>query len=373
MTDLDFDAALQEGAVRTGSHFAQRASADADAARALAGAVLRQLPLGAAEGEDDAAWAALGLADQAEESIDLPGSEFDVPAISAAELLEADDAYADAWVPTAPQAVVAPKNRGWMLGVAATFLLGVGAFAAFFAISDDDDGARFLAPTSTASAASVAAPASVAATSAAPATAQAPATGAAAPDSGAPTSVGSAPDAPTSDAPASASPAPKTTRSAKRTTRRSPAKARPTAEDKPPVAAAPATTAPKRPARKATAEVDDLLGGLGGGGKPAKRSAPRPSMAAVVDPSLPEKLTKTQILKVVRSNASKVSSCKRAGASGTVKVAMTIGRTGRVTSAMPQGAFAGTPAGVCVAAKVRTFRFPQFSGDPMRINMPFRL
>jgi hypothetical protein len=59
--------------------------------------------------------------------------------------------------------------------------------------------------------------------------------------------------------------------------------------------------------------------------------------------------------------------------SGAVKVQMVIEPTGRVSSARPQGKYAGTPVGVCVAAKVRSFRFPQFSGDAMRINMPFRL
>lgn len=371
MTDLDFDTALEDGAVRPGSHFAQRASADAEAARALAGAVLRQFPIGAADGEDDAAWAALGLVDQAEESIDLPGGDFDVPAISAAEMLETD-AYEDAWVPTAPQAVITPRNRGWMWGVAATLLLGVGAFAAFLAMPDDDDGARFLAPSSVASAASAA--------SASPTTTAA----IAAPASAA--AIRAAGDAPESAAPASAAPAsiaaapttatlakPKATRRSRRTpSRRKPSAA---AEDKPALAAAPKAAAKKPvPApRKATAEVDSLLDGLGSGGKPARRAPGRPAAAVLNDPTLPDKLSKAQILRVVRSNASKVSACKRAGASGTVKVVMVIGRSGRVTSASPGGTFAGTPAGVCVAAKVRTFRFPQFSGDPMRINMPFRL
>ena len=158
MTDLDFDAALEDGAVRPGSHHAQRASADADAARALAAAVLRQLPVGEADGEDEAAWAALGLIDQAEESIDLPDSEFDVPAITAAEMLE-DDAYgAEAWVPTAPQAVVAPRSRTWIWGVVATLLIGAGGIAAFLAMPEDDEGERFVAPASVASVAAASVP-----------------------------------------------------------------------------------------------------------------------------------------------------------------------------------------------------------------------
>ena len=121
--------------------------------------------------------------------------------------------------------------------------------------------------------------------------------------------------------------------------------------------------------KKSNAEVDNLLDGLNGGNKPARRPAAR----VLDDPALPEKLSKSQILRVVRANASKISSCKRDGVTGTVNVMMVIGRNGRVQSASPGGEFAGTPAGVCVAAKVRAFRFPEFSGDDMRINMPFRL
>jgi hypothetical protein len=52
---------------------------------------------------------------------------------------------------------------------------------------------------------------------------------------------------------------------------------------------------------------------------------------------------------------------------------MVINKNGRVGSAKSQGKYAGTPIGSCVEGKVKSFRFPQFSGDAMRINMPFRL
>ena len=77
----------------------------------------------------------------------------------------------------------------------------------------------------------------------------------------------------------------------------------------------------------------------------------------------------------MKRNARSITSCKDGtDASGTVPVEMVIGRAGRVTSATVQsGPQRGTPVGSCIERKVRAFRFPQFSGDPMRIVMPFAL
>jgi hypothetical protein len=77
----------------------------------------------------------------------------------------------------------------------------------------------------------------------------------------------------------------------------------------------------------------------------------------------------------VRRNAGKIGGCKSRdpNASGAIKVQMVINKNGRVGSAKSQGKYAGTPIGSCVEGKVKSFRFPQFSGDAMRINMPFRL
>ncbi len=91
---------------------------------------------------------------------------------------------------------------------------------------------------------------------------------------------------------------------------------------------------------------------------------------------LPEQLGRRQILTVVKKNASKVRGCKDSepGASGTIAVSLQIGKSGRVKSArIVTGKFKGSPAGDCVAGKVRAFRFPQFSGPPMRITLPFAL
>lgn len=165
--------------------------------------------------------------------------------------------------------------------------------------------------------------------------------------------------------------------------RRTPRRSKKTqAEDRPAArSAAPATkAAPVRKARTkrksgSTDEVDDLLGGLG---KPAKKRTGGGSAPAATsdDPMLPEKLSRNQILRVVKKNAGSIRGCKarEPGASGNVMVGMVIGGKGRVTSAkVKSGPFKGTPVGNCVEGKVRSFRFPQFRGDKMRINMPFSL
>ncbi len=168
---------------------------------------------------------------------------------------------------------------------------------------------------------------------------------------------------------------PKPSRRATRRTRRAPA---PAAAPKP-AARRPSPRKPARQKEESASEVDDLLGALDGSGGGSKSRAaspaasPAPSPAG--DPMLPEKLTKRQILTVVKRNARTITTCKEGtDASGTVPVEMTIGRAGRVTSAkVKSGPHRGTPVGSCVERKVRAFRFPQFSGDPMRIVMPFAL
>jgi hypothetical protein len=124
--------------------------------------------------------------------------------------------------------------------------------------------------------------------------------------------------------------------------------------------------------------VDDLLGALDGrGAKPAGGNSPKPPPAAAGgdDPLLPEQLTKPQILGVVKKAAGSISACKdrQPDASGTVMVSIQIEKSGRVGRASAKSPFAGTPVGNCVESTVRTFQFPQFSGDPMTINMPFAL
>lgn len=286
-----------------------------------------------------------------------------------------------------PTYVTRPTGGGGKVAiyaVLALLVLGGGGFAAWYFTRDvTPEGGQ--TPASVAAANAASAPASGPSTvvigapaTAAAAAALAPVTATSA------ASVASAAPATDAAAPESlAAVTPKATRSARKTPRRrttrTPTRPRAAAEDKP-AAAAPRTSAPRRATRKpskSASEVDNLLDGLGGGGKPTKRqpSQRAPAAAAGGDPTLPDKLSKSQILRVVRTNASKISGCKNRdpNASGTIKVVMIIGKSGRVNSAKAGGAFAGTPVGSCVEGKVKSFRFPQFGGDDMRINMPFRL
>lgn len=136
--------------------------------------------------------------------------------------------------------------------------------------------------------------------------------------------------------------------------------------------------APAKPKKESTDEVDALLGALdgsGGGSRAAASPGAAPAAAAAPagDPMLPEKLSRQQILTVVKRNARSIQTCKAGtDASGTVPVEIVIGRSGRVESATVEGSHSGTPVGSCVERKVRAFRFPQFSGEPMRIKTPLR-
>jgi predicted Zn finger-like uncharacterized protein len=168
-------------------------------------------------------------------------------------------------------------------------------------------------------------------------------------------------------------------RSTKRTTpkRPEPITRRTNPEDKPPVRrAAPAKPPPRRKVSKGDDELDGLLGGLGKAPKRTTPAARNSGAAAAPDPMLPAKLSRAQILSVVRKNAGSIRSCSQSdpSARGTVRVKMVIGSSGRVSSARVDGPpFRDTPVGNCVESKVKRFRFPQFSSDNMRLTMPFSI
>jgi hypothetical protein len=122
-----------------------------------------------------------------------------------------------------------------------------------------------------------------------------------------------------------------------------------------------------------------LPGSLDGSPPPKKSGAgASPSPAAEnkgTAPLLPEILSRKEIMAVVKEGLPSVLACKdrQPDASGNVMVQMTIEGSGRVSSAKAQGGFSGSPVGNCIERNVRTFRFPQFSGDSMSVNMPFAL
>ena len=89
---------------------------------------------------------------------------------------------------------------------------------------------------------------------------------------------------------------------------------------------------------------------------------------------MPAQLSKQQIVQVVKKGSPAIQQCRSGDASGTVTVKMTVAPSGSVSSAeVVTPEFKGTPVGNCVESKVRTFKFPAFSGSPMTFNMPFKL
>lgn len=118
-----------------------------------------------------------------------------------------------------------------------------------------------------------------------------------------------------------------------------------------------------------------MLSALDGGGSKPAGGSPVAAPAAA-DPLLPKSLTRRQILTVVKRNAGSVRKCKSQppGTSGNVMVKMSIGGNGSVKSAnVVSGPVKGTAQGNCIERTVKVFRFPQFSGPNMQINMPFAL
>jgi hypothetical protein len=58
---------------------------------------------------------------------------------------------------------------------------------------------------------------------------------------------------------------------------------------------------------------------------------------------------------------------------GTSLTQLTISPEGRVTHSLIEGAFAGTPAGSCMARALRGARFPRFASEAFTVRYPFRL
>ncbi|MCB9545265.1 MAG: hypothetical protein H6706_05145 [Myxococcales bacterium] len=74
----------------------------------------------------------------------------------------------------------------------------------------------------------------------------------------------------------------------------------------------------------------------------------------------------------MKANASRVKRCKSfSGGAARVEVAVILDRSGRVYRADAQPPHSGTKLGSCVERAVRRFEFPAFSGEPMRIRLPY--
>ncbi len=221
----------------------------------------------------------------------------------------------------------------------------------------------------------VAAPvAPVAAPSAAPVAAGG--TPPAAPAPGAPAAVPGTPSAPVAAAPAAAPDKGGSHPGSSSKSSRSSARADKGAKggSAPVAAAAPEPAAASAPAKKKAKgdDLDDLLNGAspdkGGGGSRAREDKPSN------DENLPDTLDKGAIVGGMGKVKGKVAGCyEQFKVPGLANVAVTIAKSGKVSSATVSGAFAGTPTGGCVEKAVKSATFPPFKSSSQTVNYPFML
>lgn len=110
-------------------------------------------------------------------------------------------------------------------------------------------------------------------------------------------------------------------------------------------------------------------------GSSGRKSPPKSSGAS--DPSLPDKLGAADIKAALAGTKSPAKACGRKhGASPGQKVAVKMkisGRSGKVSSANPQGADASSALGRCVAQAARATRFGKFRTASMTFTYKFRM
>jgi hypothetical protein len=105
---------------------------------------------------------------------------------------------------------------------------------------------------------------------------------------------------------------------------------------------------------------------------PAATPAEPAAVATEALGALPDLPTRDQIVAGFEQARAAIETCA-AGKHGTVKIQATIANSGRVASALVDGAFVGTPEGSCIARAVRAARFPQFSQASLKVSYPIAL
>jgi hypothetical protein len=136
----------------------------------------------------------------------------------------------------------------------------------------------------------------------------------------------------------------------------------------------PSTPEPKK-SKKGDA-LDDLLN-QASPDKPAptpKKAAREESTGGGGDDNLPEQLNKSDIQGGMGKVRDKVNGCYgQYHVPGLANVQVTIGKSGRVSSANVTGTFAGTPTGSCLEKAVKSASFPPFKGAAMTLTYPYVL
>ncbi len=126
----------------------------------------------------------------------------------------------------------------------------------------------------------------------------------------------------------------------------------------------------------ATSEIDELLdGAISRSSRERSQKKSRSNSRAkarTVTASKPHKLSRAQVKSGLDAVSRKVRKCGQGRASGIITVEVVVKGNGRVARAQPNGSFAGTPVGVCVARAVRRASFPEFTGPRLTIQYPYR-
>jgi hypothetical protein len=113
-------------------------------------------------------------------------------------------------------------------------------------------------------------------------------------------------------------------------------------------------------------------GGAGGGGAAPMQPRGGGAAAAPAGPA-PDAPSRGDIMAAMASVRPAVNACAQ-GVGGVAQVRVTFsGSSGRVTSAMVEGQFAGTPQGSCIARAVRGASVPRFTQPTFSVLFPFQI
>ena len=88
--------------------------------------------------------------------------------------------------------------------------------------------------------------------------------------------------------------------------------------------------------------------------------------------ALPEIPTRAEVSAGFDAVRGALQTCA-AGKQGVVDIDATVAGSGRVTYALIDGVFKGSPEGSCMARAVRAARFPQFSRPSLKVSYPIAL
>lgn len=115
----------------------------------------------------------------------------------------------------------------------------------------------------------------------------------------------------------------------------------------------------------------------------ARKSAAVPTLPAVTEmqtPALPEGITQEAIFKVISDNNSSMSLCmgesmrKGEQLKGRMELELTIAPSGLVTNAdVVSPEFRSSAFGACTVRRIKTWRFPAFTGEPVTVVFPYVL